>query len=169
MLSKWQKLLYNMSMFSPFFLLWNGWEYWQNCTLSTFAKISIVLNFLFIIWYYFCFNRLIKKTNAETIKVEAFNPSDIKVFDLALQVFPIIIGFIDVAFGVAVYIIMIIYMTKSNLNFVSPLLFLHKPNLYEISIANGGGTCLLATKQEIKNVSEITKAKYIFTYFYIDD
>ena len=169
MFSKFQKLLYNMSMFSPFFLLWNGWDYWQNRTLLIPAKISIILNVLLIIWYYGYFNRLVKKTRSETIQVEGFNPSDVKVFDLALQVFPIIIGFFDAAFGVTVYALMIIYMTTSNLNFISPLLFFHKPNLYEITIANGGGTCLIATKQEVKSVTEITKAKYIFPYFYIGE
>jgi len=169
MFGKFQKLLYNMSMFAPFFLFWNAWDFINNKTFLLSAKLSVVINSFLIIWYYVFFLRNIKKRiPTETIKLESFNPSDIKIFDFALQLMPIIFSFFNSYMGLSIYVIMVWYMTKSNLNFVSPLLFAHKSNLYEITIEGGGSGCLLATRKELKNNMEIKTAKYIFPYFYID-
>ena len=167
MLSRLQKLLYNFSMFSPFFLLRYGWEYWNNRCLDVLSVIVVALNVLFLLWYILFFRKTIKKLPFDSMKVESFSPNDIKVFDFVLQSFPIIVSLTENNWGIFIYVTMVIYMTKSNLNFVSPILFFTRSNLYEVTIADGGGTCLLITKKSVANINEIKTAKHIFPYFYI--
>jgi len=156
-------------MFSPFFLLRYGWDFWQNGCLSLFAIIWVCLNLLLLLWYAFFFTKGIKRIEKETIKIESFAPNDVKAFDFVLQTFPIIVSMANVIYGLAIYAFMVFYMTKSNLNFISPLLFFQRSNIYEITIAGGGGTSLLIAKKEIKNQDEITYAKNIFPYFYVGE
>ena len=103
MLSKWQKLLYNMSMFSPFFLLSYGWNYIRCMPLSVFDKTFILFNFLLLLWYFIRFLPRVKSLKLETIKIVNFSPSDIKIFDFGMQMIPVITAFFNTALGITVY------------------------------------------------------------------
>jgi len=166
-----------MSMFSPFFLLWTVCNVAINKTLSSSAALVTVINSLLIIWYYVFFLRNIKKhIPIEPIELKSFKPSDGKIFDFVLQMMPIIgsivnnyvVGLSNNYIGLLIYVVMVGYLTISNHNFVSLLLLVCRPKLYEIDIEGGGHGYLLATKKELKNHTEIKTAKHIFPYFYID-
>lgn len=156
-------------MFSPFFLCWYGYNFASNGTLSLFAKLFVVMNVILILLYYAVFHRNIKKyVPKENIEIKSFKPSYGRIVNFILQLMPIIGSVFNNYVGLLIYVIMMGCLTISNHNFVSVLLFVCKPNIYEIEIEGGGSGYLLVTKKELKNNVEIKTAKNIFPYFYVD-
>jgi len=168
MANKLQKLLYNMSTFSPYFLAWNIWDWWQNKALTDITMYSIYINGILCIWFYIFFMASCeRKLPKEKVSVESCTPTGMKLIDF-IQLIPFVVTFFSLPFGLLLYVILVIVITWGNINIVSPLLFSIKSNLYEIKPKEGIDGYLLATDKEISNNEQIVEVKKVFKYFLID-
>ena len=169
MVNKLQKLLYNMSIFSPCFLLLHMWSWWQNKILTNGEICSIFINGILCIWFYIYFiPSCEKKLPKEKISIENCVPNGSKVIDLGIGLVPIVMSFFNLPIGLLLYLILVIFITLSNTNFVSPLLFFIRPHLYEIKPSGGIDGYLLATNKKLSNNNQITEVKEVFKYFLIN-
>jgi len=169
MANKLQKLLYNMSAFAPYIFFWNIWDWWQNEMPIDWRIYSIFINGILCIWFcVFFINSCEKKIPKEKILIENCCPNSKKAIDIAIELVPIIIASWNIYVGFLLYGIIIIFTTLSNMNVVSPLLFIMKPHLYDVKPSEGVEGYLLASNKAINNTKQIVEIKEIFKYFLID-
>lgn len=166
-----QRMIYNLSIASPLFIVFSVVLYIQKKTMTipiVFGVVAIIL-VLCLLW---SFSYGQKKLAPMTIRIKDITPNDgwIIVYIIAyiLPLASLKIQEYNIFIVGLVCLCIILVVAHVNNSIPNPILFFLKYHFYSISTENGVSEYILISKRKLRNSQNVKAVKRLFEYLLLD-